>query len=112
MSTAGSASPSPADNVTAFRSRPKAGLVLTGGGAKMEGAIELAEEVFNMPVRLGIPQHVTGLLDVVRNPVYATGVGLLLVGSQNARGAGPRRSRTESPGNVWERMRAWFQTNF
>ena len=99
-------------NRSGLENKVAAGVVLTGGGAKMEGAIELAEEVFNMPVRLGIPQHVTGLLDVVRNPVYATGVGLLLVGSQNARGAGPRRSRTESPGNVWERMRAWFQTNF
>ena len=95
-----------------FENMVAAGVVLTGGGAKMEGAVELAEEVFNMPVRLGIPQHVTGLLDVVCNPVYATSVGLLLVGSQNARGAGPHRGRMDTPGNVWERMRAWFQSNF
>ena len=55
-----------------------AGLVLTGGSAKMEGAVELAEEVFHMPVRLGVPQYVKGLNDVVSNPIHATGVGLLL----------------------------------
>ena len=54
-----------------------AGIVITGGSAKMEGAVELAEEVFHVPVRLGMPQGVTGLADVVRNPIHATGVGLL-----------------------------------
>ena len=57
-----------------------AGIVLTGGSSKMEGVIELAEEVFHMPVRLGVPQYVSGLIDVVRNPIHATGVGLLLFG--------------------------------
>jgi len=56
------------------------GVVLTGGSSKMEGVVELAEEVFHMPVRLGEPQHVTGLIDVVRNPIHATGVGLLIYG--------------------------------
>ncbi len=58
-----------------------AGVVLTGGSSKMEGVIELAEEVFHLPVRLGLPQHVGGLIDVVRNPIHATGVGLLLLGN-------------------------------
>jgi len=89
-----------------------AGYVLTGGTSKMEGAVELAEEVFHMPVRLGIPQYVTGLVDVVRNPIHATGVGLLLYGRENF-------SRRESAAplgsglrDVWGRMRAWFQGNF
>ncbi len=56
-----------------------AGVVITGGSAKMEGAVELAEEVFHMPVRLGSPQYVEGLMDVIRNPIYATGVGLAFV---------------------------------
>src|SRR5690606_10163312 len=60
-----------------------AGIVLSGGSAKVEGLVELAEEIFHMPVRLGLPQYVTGLTDVVRNPVYATGVGLLLFGNQH-----------------------------
>ena len=72
-----------------------AGVVLTGGAAKMDGAVELAEEVFNMPVRLGVPQYVTGLVDVVRNPIYATGVGLLLFGNEAGR-SGPRSANPAS----------------
>nr|MCH9783189.1 cell division protein FtsA [Gammaproteobacteria bacterium] len=53
------------------------GIVLTGGSSKIEGAAELAEEIFHMPVRLGTPQGVAGLTDVVRNPIYSTSVGLL-----------------------------------
>lgn len=88
-----------------------AGIVLTGGSAKMEGAVELAEEIFHMPVRLGEPHTVSGLKDVVRNPVYATGVGLLLFGLQNNAG---RHLRTELKGfrGVWERMKSWFQGNY
>ena len=77
----------------------------------MEGAIELAEEVFNMPVRLGVPQYVSGLVDVVRNPIYATGVGLLLFGNETARNA-IHRSRLDSTTGVWERMKNWFQGHF
>jgi cell division protein FtsA len=89
------------------------GIVLTGGSAKMEGAIELAEEVFHMPVRLGVPQYVSGLVDVVSNPIHATGVGLLLYAKANLDG-----QRTEAPllaggmKNIFERMKAWFQGNF
>jgi cell division protein FtsA len=88
------------------------GVVLTGGSAKMEGLIELAEEIFHMPVRLGIPQYVSGLVDVVRNPIHSTGVGLLLFGHRN------RSARLRDvPGSagfkgVWGRMRSWFQGNF
>ncbi|MDH3714235.1 MAG: cell division protein FtsA [Gammaproteobacteria bacterium] len=87
-----------------------AGVVLTGGSAKMEGVVELAEEVFHMPVRLGVPQFVSGLADVVRNPIHATGVGLLLVGLQN------RLAREELSENrqigLWQRTKHWFQRNF
>lgn len=88
-----------------------AGLVLTGGASKVEGAVELAERVFKMPVRLGTPQFVTGLPDVINNPVYATGVGLLMYGLQQ------RDSQQESsvqPGfkSMWARMKSWFQGNF
>src|SRR6185437_13138561 len=68
-----------------------AGVVLTGGSARMEGAIELAEEIFHVPVRLGLPGQVRGLADVVRNPIYSTGVGLLLYARENTVG-GPRAS--------------------
>jgi len=89
------------------------GIVLTGGSAKMEGAIELAEEVFHMPVRLGVPQYVSGLSEVVSNPIHATGVGLLLYAKSNLEG-----QRTEAPllaggmKNIFERMKAWFAGNF
>lgn len=94
-----------------FESVIAAGIVLTGGGAKMDGAIELAEEVFNMPVRLGTPQYVSGLIDVVRNPIYATGVGLLLFGSEASRNSA-HRSRIETSAGLWERMKNWFHGNF
>ncbi|HMY38907.1 MAG TPA: cell division protein FtsA, partial [Marinagarivorans sp.] len=60
-----------------FENLIPAGIVLTGGTSKMEGVIELAEEIFDMPVRLGIPQNVRGMRDIVTNPIYSTGVGLL-----------------------------------
>ena len=76
-----------------------AGLVLTGGSAKMEGAVELAEEIFHVPVRLGVPQYVEGLVDVVRNPIHATGVGLLIYGKEAVQ-AEPERAadRAGMPG--------------
>ncbi len=89
-----------------------AGVVLTGGTSKMEGAVELAEEIFHMPVRLGVPQGVAGLVDVVRNPIYATGVGLLLFGLKN-RGGGVREITSQgSLQGVMQRMKSWFQGNF
>jgi cell division protein FtsA len=89
-----------------------AGVVLTGGGARMDGAIELAEEVFHMPVRTGTPQFVTGLSDVVRNPVFATGVGLLLFGSKAGNGPGHSARMDNGMRGVWERMKSWFHGNF
>ncbi|HYW93661.1 MAG TPA: cell division protein FtsA [Gammaproteobacteria bacterium] len=89
-----------------------AGVVLTGGSAKMEGAVELAEEVFHAPVRLGTPQYVTGLADVVRNPIYATGVGLLLYGIESGLQQHRRPALTGGLAGVWERMKSWFQGNF
>lgn len=59
-----------------------AGIVLTGGTSKMEGVVELAEEIFHMPVSIGKPANVTGLTDIVRNPIYATAVGLLQYGAK------------------------------
>jgi cell division protein FtsA len=74
--------------------------------------VELAEEVFHLPVRLGVPQHVSGLVDVVRNPIHATGVGLLLYGleDQLRRTADPPMSGGLR--EIIERMKAWFKGNF
>ena len=89
-----------------------AGIVLTGGSSKMEGAVELAEEIFHMPVRLGAPQYVTGLVDVVRNPIHSTGVGLLLFGYQNRAVRESEARMGNGFKSVWNRMKNWFQGNF
>ena len=85
-----------------------AGVVLTGGSSKMEGATDLAEELFHTPVRLGSPQHVAGLADVVRNPIHATGVGLLIYG---ARQGGARNAPPDGAGfaSLLQRIRDWFR---
>jgi cell division protein FtsA len=89
-----------------------AGVVLTGGSSKIEGLVELAEEIFHLPVRLGSPHYVTGLSDVVRNPIYATGVGLLLFGNQNRTHRNLDVHLGRGMKGVWDRMKSWFQGNF
>ncbi|MFZ8965390.1 MAG: cell division protein FtsA [Steroidobacteraceae bacterium] len=88
-----------------------AGVVLTGGSAKMEGAVELAEEIFHMPVRLGVPAGVTGLVEVVRNPIHATGTGLLLYGRESA-SRPAQRPVGQGVRTLTERMKGWFQGYF
>jgi len=78
----------------------------------MEGLIELAEEVFHMPVRLGVPQYISGLVDVVSNPIYSTGVGLLLFGSGNRQMSLRNLPNGSGANSVWMRMKSWFQGNF
>jgi len=89
-----------------------AGVVLTGGSSKMEGVIELAEEVFHLPVRLGMPQHVGGLVEVVRNPIHATGVGLLLFGNEEEAVGQSETKMGSGFKSMLERMKSWFQGNF
>ena len=89
-----------------------AGVVLTGGSAKMEGAVELAEEIFHVPVRLGVPQYVEGLVDVVRNPIHATGVGLLLYAREAVQGRSDGvAAKAKDPG-VFGKMKSWVQGQF
>ena len=94
-----------------FEELVRAGLVLTGGASKMDGVVELAEEMLHMPVRVGIPQHVSGLGEVVGNPVHATGVGLLLWGSQIEH---PRRPvvPTGRVGSLLTKVRTWYRGEF
>ena len=90
-----------------------AGIVLTGGASKVEGAVELAESIFQMPVRQGLPQHVGGLVDIRENPSYATGVGLLLYALEQERGGEKNESRQKTDSrSVWERMKGWFNGSF
>ncbi|MFW9606712.1 MAG: cell division protein FtsA [Pseudomonas sp.] len=88
-----------------------AGLVLTGGTARMEGTLELAEDIFQMPIRLGVPSHV-GNSDVVDNPVYATGVGLLLCGLKRpSEPVFSNNTSEESKPPIFERLKRWVQSN-
>ena len=84
------------------------GVVLTGGAAKMEGVVELAEEVFHMPVCLAVPNGVAGLTDIVRNPIYATGVGLLLYGWREELERGGKSAARKS---AFARMKNWISNN-
>jgi cell division protein FtsA len=86
-----------------------AGIVLTGGTSKMEGVTELAEEIFHMPVRIGAPANVQGLSDIVNNPIYSTGVGLLDFGISQQRRSQSRDSKKVQEGGVFERLKGWFQ---
>lgn len=93
-----------------FANLMTAGVVITGGGALIKGAVELAEEIFDMPVKLGIPKGFSGLIDLAKSPIHATGVGLILYALSN---------RYELEGilsdgeigmfeRVWDRMKRWF----
>jgi cell division protein FtsA len=94
-----------------FEELLSSGIVLTGGSAVMRGMVDLGEEIFHMPVRVGTPRYAGGLAEVVRNPRYATAVGLLLEGAAQ-RQAGRMSRQSGSFKAVLARMREWFQRNF
>ncbi|HNQ04387.1 MAG TPA: cell division protein FtsA [Thiobacillaceae bacterium] len=95
-----------------FEEQVSSGLVLAGGASLMKGMTELAEEVFHMPVRIGIPEYVGGLSERVRNPRYATSVGLLLAGLEKHEIELASRIPGASFRHVLERMRQWFLQTF
>ncbi len=88
------------------------GIVLTGGSSMMQGMVELGEEIFHMPVRVGQPNYSGGLAEVVRHPRYSTGVGLLLAGMQQYRQREIAQMQISSFQHMLERMKAWFKGNF
>ncbi|HON85547.1 MAG TPA: cell division protein FtsA, partial [Syntrophorhabdaceae bacterium] len=94
------------------------GVILTGGCANLEGIVELSENIFNLQTRIGFPTGVGGLVDVVNNPIYATGVGLLICGYKNP---GVKKSKFEkgraikkiyTGPNILKRMKEWFKEIF
>lgn len=89
-----------------------AGIVLTGGGSKIDGLVQLAEEIFHVPTRLGAPGHVSGLSEMAQGPIYATGVGLLLFGQKQSQEGLMQTHLNEGMQGVWERMKSWFKGNF
>lgn len=87
------------------------GLVITGGGAKLVGIAKVAEQIFNLPVRIGYPSGVGGLVDLVKDPENATAVGLLIHGSQNHGVRRPMKGNT-LVGRTIRKMSSWFGEHF
>jgi cell division protein FtsA len=88
------------------------GIVITGGSALMKGMVELGEEVFHMPVRVGSPNYKGALAEVVRSPRYSTGMGLLMAGLEQVKR--DRHARMQGAGfrDLFDRMKSWFKGNF
>ncbi len=105
---------------TGYEDMVAAGVVITGGSSKIEGMAELAEEILHLPVRVGEPMHIGGMEQVVRNPIHATGVGLVMYGLHNqvVTQAEPLRLPTAAAnmdtsfGSIFKKMRSWVQTSF
>jgi cell division protein FtsA len=95
-----------------FEELLSSGIVLTGGSALLQGMAELGEEVFHLPVRIGVPAYTGGLSDVVRSPRFATAVGLLIEGRNQYLRGQEARAQSAGIGGMAERMRQWFKANF
>ena len=95
-----------------FEELLSSGIVITGGCSSLRGMVELGEEIFHMPVRLGMPHYEGGLEDVVHTPRYATGVGLLIAGVEQMKHQQNSRMQGSSAKQVFSKMKGWFQKNF
>jgi len=95
-----------------FEELMSSGVVLTGGSSALAGMVELGEEVFHMPVRLGVPNYTGGLSEVVRNPRYSTGVGLLISGLEQMKRDQHVRMQVGNVNHLFDRMKKWFTGNF
>jgi cell division protein FtsA len=95
-----------------FEELLSSGIVITGGSSSLQGMVELGEEIFHMPVRLGLPNYRGSLEEVVLTPRCSTGIGLILAGMEQLQ----RQQHTKLQGNsfkrILERMKSWFQVNF
>jgi cell division protein FtsA len=85
------------------------GIVITGGGSLLEGMVEIAERIFDLPVRVGKPSGVGGLIDVINSPVYSTAVGLIIYGYRTRE---VRRDRFQMRRKPLWRFREWFNEIF
>ncbi len=95
-----------------FEELLSSGIVLTGGTSAMSGMLELGEEIFHMPVRVGLPNYRGGLSEVVRNPRFATGMGLLISGFEQHQKAQVSRANIGSLTQLVDRMKNWFKSAF
>ncbi len=97
---------------TGFEDLLASGVVITGGATLLKGMPELAEDILGLPVRLGVPAHIGGLVDVVKSPIYATGVGLVLYGRDHEEHRFFKVRDENVYGKVKSRMRAWLEEIF
>jgi len=88
------------------------GIVMTGGSSRIEGMMELAEEIFHLPVRLGVPNYNGSLSEVVKNPIYATGIGLIQFGHANRSQVSQINEQSSPFKSILERMKSWFKGSF
>ena len=95
-----------------FEDVAASGVVLTGGSASLEGMMEIAEQVFNLPVRRGLPVGISGLTDIVNSPMYSTGVGLVLYGYKNRSEDKFRVGEKNMFGKITKRMKEWLREFF
>ena len=86
-----------------------AGFVLTGGSVVLDGIVEIAESVFNVPVRIGEPNKIGGLKDIVKNPAYATGVGLIIFGSNASCKVDFNVTDAQGFTSILNKMKQWFK---
>ncbi len=95
-----------------YTDRVASGIVLTGGTVVMNGMTELAEQVFNLPVRPGFPRDIGGLVDVVNSPMYATGVGLVKYASTHRGEGGFGTNESRIFEKILARMKGWLKEFF
>ncbi|MDV6344995.1 cell division protein FtsA [Nitrosomonas sp. Is37] len=95
-----------------FEQLLSSGIVITGGSSSLQGMVELGEEIFHMPVRLGIPHYKGSLEEVVRTPRFSTGIGLIMAGMEEHRLHHHNHLQGGSAKQVFARMKSWFQKNF
>jgi cell division protein FtsA len=96
-----------------FIDRIPSGIVITGGGSRIQGVLELAEFCFEMPIRMGVAHHIAGLPDITTDPSLTTGVGLLLHGHQQQSESIYHTNNHENQAkNVFNTIKEWFKGNF
>jgi cell division protein FtsA len=95
-----------------FDQKIASGIVLTGGASKVDGISELAGRIFQMPIRVGAPQNISGMTEVLYNPIYSTCVGLLLTGYNRQNDGKYDEPIKGGLKNLLQRMKGWFQGNF
>ena len=99
-------------NRSPMGNRIDSGIVITGGSSMLKGMVEIGEKIFNMPVRIGIPRDIDGLLQVVENPRYATGVGLLIMGKNDIEKNENSSGKVPAAIEILKRAQNWFKGNF